>query len=102
MRARVDAGSAALHAEGQRILDWLTDAYGGHGQGTRVPSAAQFPEEQPFLTCRPVPYQGLESLQALYSAGMPPGLAEEANWFGVLSTPIPYHEFKRRLTEHEA
>ena len=102
MRARVDAGSAALHAEGQRILDWLTDAYGGHGQGTRVPSAAQFPEDQPFLTCRPVPYQGLESLQALYSAGMPPGLAEEANWFGVLSTPIPYHEFKRRLTEHEA
>jgi anaerobic magnesium-protoporphyrin IX monomethyl ester cyclase len=102
MRARVDAGSAALHAEGQRILDWLTAAYQGSGEQARVLDVAQPREEQSFLPCRMVPYRGLESLQELDTASLPTRPVDEPTWFGVLAVPIPYHEFRRRLAEHGA
>ena len=102
MRARVDASSAALHAEGQRIINWLTDAYERRGQPARVPGASQSPDAQPLLTCSPIPYQGLESLQALDLAVLPSGFVGQPNWFGVMSAPISYHEFRRQLSEHGA
>ena len=100
MRRRVDGGSAELHAEGQRILDWLTAAYEQRGQPAKMAGVAQFSEEQSFLPCRVVPYQGIESLQAMNRAGFPNETGEQRDWFGVLAEPIPYQDFKRRLAEH--
>jgi len=61
---------------------------------------AQYSEEQSFLPCRVVPYQGIESLQEMNWAGFPSGTGDERDWFGVLAEPIPYQDFRRRLAEH--
>jgi len=99
MRRRVDGSSAALHAEGQRLLDWLTAAYEQRGQPAKMARLAQFSEEPAFLPCRIVPYQGIESLQA-NCAGWSSGTGDERDCFGVLAEPIPYLDFRRRLAEH--
>jgi anaerobic magnesium-protoporphyrin IX monomethyl ester cyclase len=91
MRERVDDASAALHAEGQAVLDTLDDAYKSHGHA-RPP--ALLPEQLPFRTSRPAPYRGLASVvhPEIETVG-------EASWFGVLATPIPYADFKEQLNQ---
>ena len=102
MRARVDGGSSSLHAEGQRILDWLTASYEKRGEPARMVYFAPSSEEQSLMPCRIVPYQGIESLQEMNSASLTVGPVAEPDLFGVLVEPIPYPEFRRRLAEHGA
>jgi len=91
LREHVDYGSAALHADGQRVLDALDAAFESAGQ--QRPAAVP-PERLPFRTSRPAPYRGLATM---FDTERPTN--GEPSWFGVLSTPIPYPDFKKRLEE---
>lgn len=91
LREHVDAGSAALHADGQAVLDALDAAYKNHDG--RKPAAVPA-ERLPFRTSRPAPYRGLATM-----FDMEPSSFGEASWFGVLAAPIPYGEFKKQLEE---
>ena len=89
LRDRVDEGSAALHADGQAVLDALDAAFKNAGQER---PAAVPPERLPFRTSRPAPYRGLATMFDTDSTSKP-------GWFGVLATPIPYGDFKKHLEE---
>jgi anaerobic magnesium-protoporphyrin IX monomethyl ester cyclase len=89
LRGRVDEGSAALHADGQAVLDALDAAFENVGQER---PAAVPPERLPFRTSRPAPYRGLATMFDTDSTSQP-------GWFGVLATPIPYGDFKKHLEE---
>lgn len=97
MRERVDERSQELHAQGERILRWLNDAYETRGQNAKVPKPGM--AELPFLSCKPAPYGGLDSLKELEF------VTPEAEWmngvdlFGMGSAPIPYNMFRSRLVE---
>jgi len=93
MRERVDAHSADLLARGQRVLNWLEDAYARKSAGLPGPPPA--PPEQYATHDR--------------SSGRPeiPGLEftrpgsgwEDVDLFGVSRAPVPYRVFQARLAE---
>jgi anaerobic magnesium-protoporphyrin IX monomethyl ester cyclase len=91
MRVRVDDASAALHGQGQAVLDWLTGIHEQRDPSLR-PIAPLLAEELPFRTSKPMPYRGLASVTANNATAEP-------GWFGVIATPIPYSEFKNYLAE---
>jgi len=73
------------------VLDALDAAFESAGQ--QRPAAVP-PERLPFRTSRPAPYRGLATM---FDTERPTN--GEPSWFGVLSTPIPYPDFKKRLEE---
>ena len=97
MRARVDAAGATLHAQGQWVLDWLNQVYESRGQNRTSPTAPPCTQTLPFRTSKPAPYCGLQSLEHLEHADSSDHAPEKPAWFGVIATPIPYEEFKRKL-----
>ncbi len=85
MRERVDERSSELHARGESLLQRLNDAYKRRGQKTgrpELPAAG-------FMGCKPVPYQGLDSLEKskLDKVGMIIGPF----------TAIPYNVFRNQM-----
>lgn len=100
MRGIVDARSAKLHAQGERILRWLDSAYECRDQEKGISTPRQIQTGLPFLGGQPIPYSGLDSLSELEWASLPGGM-ESADLLGLASTPIPYDVFQRRLAEQE-
>jgi len=103
MRAQVDEKSRELHDDGERILDWLNDTYEHQGQPgpegkTLLPSTAGFP----FLACKPVPYRGLQSLKELEFVSTGPEGAGGDDLLSPAPVPIPYDQFKSRLTSQKS
>jgi hypothetical protein len=99
MREEVDRRSEDLHAEGEKLLGRLTQAYEGRGHADLTARAVQDAEGLSFLRCKPMPYTGPESLAALEF------LPSTENWegtelFGMGLSAVPYHIFKKRLAEH--
>jgi anaerobic magnesium-protoporphyrin IX monomethyl ester cyclase len=98
MREEVDAASASLRHDGERILAWLEDAYADVAAGSpqRQVTAQWADLELPWET-QAIPYRGVEHLaDASLSIG-------DLDLFGLGSRPIPYGEFRKRLdAEREA
>lgn len=94
IREQVDANGLALHREGERLIDWLTDTW---ESGDRRTAPAPRPQdEQPLLSLRPIPYDGPASLRGLEAGS---GAPEETWHFGMARTPIPYHPLRRNVVE---
>lgn len=95
LRGRVDRQSRALLVRGERILNWLEDAYTRRASAVRhgSPAAAEplsFGAHEEQATFSPLP--GLEFTR--------PGSGWEAvDLFGVARAPVPYQVFRARLAE---
>ncbi len=100
MREEVDQRSGNLHAEGERLLRRLTQAYERRGQSDLAGRAVQDVGGLPFLDCKPMPYSGPENLEALEFLS-PIENWEETELFGMKLSAVPYHIFKKRLAEHQ-
>jgi len=94
MRERVDDHSADLLARGQRVLNWLEDAYARKSAGvTGAPPAP--PEVLPASDRHPSTPEipGLEFIR--------PGWGwENVDLFGVSQAPVPYRVYQARLAEY--
>jgi hypothetical protein len=106
MRQEVDARSAAMHAQGERLIDWMTGAYERKGQVRPRPvpmpvSASPGPAE-PARRPGLVPYAGRESLKSKEFAVAQSESVDAAELFSVAPGAIPYDEFKRQMAEMEA
>jgi hypothetical protein len=64
MREEVDARSAVLHAEGERILRLLQESY-EHGASHAVEDSFESVFGLSWVNCAPTPYQGLERVEEL-------------------------------------
>lgn len=96
MRERVDRHSAGLATRGERVLNWLEDAYSRKAAGlpgyTPAPDEPAVGESQPQPSSAEIP--GLEFIR--------PGSGWEfVDLFGVSRAPVPYHVFKARLADHQ-
>jgi hypothetical protein len=99
MREEVDRRSKDLHAEGERLLRRLDQAYERRGQTDAVERAVLDVGGLPFLDCKPMPYTGPESLAALEF--LPTGGSWEGSGaISMAQSAVPYHIFKKRLAEH--
>jgi len=88
----VDQRSQSLHIQGERILGWLDEAFQQRGEPAQqrpAPASAGLPS----IGCRALPYRGVEGLQGIDFFNGADGPA---------GGPIPYHVFKRALTEQAA
>jgi len=101
MRKRVDERSRELHAQGERILRWLNDAYERCGQDAKVPRPMPSGVGLSFLGCNPMPYRGLDSMRELEFVTLGAGWADGADLFGIAPALIPYHTFKSRLAQQK-
>jgi len=101
MRERVDERSRGLHAQGERILRRLSNTYDHRGQDVRVSRFVSNTGALPFLSCKPKPYYGLESLENLEFMTPDSEWMEDTDLLGVAPAPIPYHVFKNRLAEQK-
>ena len=101
MRERVDERSRGLHAQGERILRRLSNTYDHRGQDARVSRFVSNTGALPFLSCKPKPYYGLESLENLEFMTPDSEWMEDTDLLGVAPAPIPYHVFKNRLAEQK-
>ncbi len=92
MRQRVDDGGIALRVKGERILERLRHVSAGGGEVHSEPTAAA--GAFAFLSADggAIPYNGVASLAR--EGADPVGLG----FFGALRRPIPYEEFKQRMT----
>lgn len=98
MRQQVDQRGRALHAEGERILNWLTESYEGGGKRAAIgPSPVSV--GMPFLSCRIAPYSGPDSLRELRF--LAPDEQQPPDLFAINPAPVPYHLFKSRLAEQQ-
>ena len=93
MRERVDIHSSGLLTRGQRVLNWLEDAYARKSAGLPGPPAPppemSAPVDQPVAPVIP----GLEFIQA--GSGW-----EQVDLFGVAQAPVPYRVYQARLAEY--
>jgi hypothetical protein len=100
MKGRVTAAGEELRDEGERILAAMTASYEHHAHGTHASQAVESPVTLPMFGGRPVPYTGLKSLGEVEYTGFDlAGSVSEI--LGVLSSPVPYGEFKRALEPDE-
>jgi len=93
MRERIDAHSADLLTRGQRVLNWLEDAYARKSAGLTGPPPAP-PEERARADARASAPEipGLEFTR--------PGSGwEDVDLFGVSRAPVPYRVYQARLAE---
>ena len=94
MRERVDAHSGGLLTRGQRVLNWLEDAYARKSAGLSGPPPA--PPEEHSRTGRnvsPPEIPGLEFIRL--GSGW-----ENVDLFGVSQAPVPYRVYQARLAEY--
>ena len=98
----MDRRSRQLHAQGERLIEWMTGLYEGRVEGTAVP--APTPSRRPEPLRRPglVPYSGPESLQDPRFAAAQPEPLDVADLFGIAPGAMPYDEFKRRMADMKA
>jgi anaerobic magnesium-protoporphyrin IX monomethyl ester cyclase len=102
MRHRVDAGSAELRTEGERLLAWMESAYEAHvADRPRPEAAAVVTSRMPVLDMRPMPYAGLESFGTVESHVPDAQAVDRLGLFGLVPAPIPYEEFRRRIETQE-
>jgi radical SAM superfamily enzyme YgiQ (UPF0313 family) len=103
MREKVDARSTELHADGERLLRWITAS---HEQRQPLPASAlapgSQPAESPWAAWAAIPYRGLETLE------QPVPVMPDDGWLAALglldpasTRPIPYDEFKRQLEQEK-
>lgn len=85
MRELVDAKSRVLRAEGEGILNSLNEAFEGRGMPNEDISRAIHLGSSPCAV-------GLDPWDQAYSQG------GEADFFGLIQTPIPYQTFKYQLS----
>ena len=93
MREHVDQRSQSLHVQGERILGWLDEAFQNRGRNLALQKPALANAGLPSIGCRALPYRGIEGLQGIDFFNGADGPA---------GGPIPYHIFKRALTEQTA
>jgi hypothetical protein len=94
MRERVDIHSSDLLARGQRVLNWLEDAYARKSAGLTGPPPAP-PEVRAGSDRHPSAPEipGLEFIR--------PGSGwENVDLFGVSQAPVPYRVYQARLAEY--
>ena len=93
MRQRVDDGGIALRVKGEGILERLRQVSTGGGEVQSEPTAVAAGAFA-FLSAGrgAIPYNGVASL--VREGADPVGLG----FFGALRRPIPYEEFKQRMT----
>jgi radical SAM superfamily enzyme YgiQ (UPF0313 family) len=94
MRVRVDRCSQRLLSRGERVLNWMEDAYARKAAGLPSPAPAPRDLDQTASTDdRPVPQiPGLEFTR--------PGAGwEMVDLFGVSRAPVPYQVFRARIAE---
>jgi hypothetical protein len=97
MRGQVDERSAGLRVQGERILDWLNEAYEGHAPDVR-PAVVEFsPPAVPPSGVSAIPDEVLEAIGLAPDIGGK--LLDELNLFGPVSAPVPYDDFKRQLVD---
>jgi hypothetical protein len=101
MRQEVDARSSNLHAQGERLIDWMTDAYERRAGGHPMPPPPQVRTVQPAQRASLVPYRGLESLQRREYAAAQAERGDAGDLFGIAPGAIAYDEFKRQMAEME-
>ncbi|OQZ04017.1 MAG: hypothetical protein B6D34_05305 [Candidatus Brocadia sp. UTAMX1] len=101
MRERVDERSRDLHAQGERILRWLSNTYEHRDQDARVSGFVSNTGTLPFLNFKLMPYSGTESLENLEFVTTEAGRTEDADLLGVAAAPIPYTTFKNRLAQQK-
>jgi hypothetical protein len=100
MRATVDAKSRSLRAQGEYILQWLTDSYEGNVPTKRPGQIPTFHEDRELSPAGgPMPYQGLQKWHHGMSRGPRTGRGTGMDALGIITTPIPYDEFKKRLSK---
>lgn len=87
MRERVDERSIELHARGDSLLQRLNYAYERRGQKLGKPELP--PSGISFIGFKPVPYQGLDSLEKSKLAGVGPFAA------------IPYNIFRNQMEQQK-
>jgi anaerobic magnesium-protoporphyrin IX monomethyl ester cyclase len=97
MRARVDRQSRELLVRGERILNWLEDAYARKASGIEGPT----PIPRDLADCHPnnglPPAPNIPGLEFTR-----PGSGWEAvDLFGVSHAPVPYNVFRARLAEED-
>ena len=94
MRERVDNHSANLLTRGQRVLNWLEDAYARKSAGLTGPPPPP-PEAQagPDRNIDAPEIPGLEFIRR--GSGW-----EDVDLFGVSQAPVPYRVYKARLAEY--
>jgi hypothetical protein len=105
MRTEVDHRSAGLRQQGERILDWLTSAVDGceeiapaYVPGVRKVNSSDSGSLSDATGWSIQPERAsFGSHPARQNAWDDP----VSNLLGILTTPIPYEEFKRRLAEDE-
>lgn len=100
MRASVDAGSARLLRQGERILGVLEDAYKTGAAGKRPLRQPRLSEGLAFLRPRPVRYTGLDQLEEL-DLLTPEDDGSPLNFFGLASAPITYAALRSQLADRE-
>ena len=101
MRSYVDERSQTLHAQGERILRWLEDAYKGWSRAGKVTKPISTGAVLPFLSCKPVPYRGLDTLRELELGAPEAGTEAGIDLLGMGSGPIPYNVFKSQLAQEK-
>jgi anaerobic magnesium-protoporphyrin IX monomethyl ester cyclase len=92
VRQRVDDGGIFLRAKGERILERLRQVCSGGVEEQSEPTAVEGAFGFTSAGGVAIPYTGVASLAR--EGADPVGLA----FFGALRRPIPYEEFKQRMT----
>lgn len=96
LRKQVDQRSLALHDEGEGILRRLDETYRMKDKDSTAVTPKGARGGRTFLDLKAGPIQGLWDLQGTDGL-MSNGLADGADLLGMISAPIPYDEFKRRM-----
>ena len=97
MRQNIDEKSMELHVEGERILEWLEEAYSG--KRTDMSRMTPHIRTPSLFDCGLTPYYGFEgvrSWQPTLRITEEPG---EMRSLKIPSSPIPYDLFKARLRQ---
>ena len=99
MRRQVDERGRSLHREGEAILNRLTSTFANQEKTTPLHRKSLLANGLSFLATRPLPYNGVDQLGQLefISEGSEES-AEPLEFFGTASGPVPYSEFKKRLS----
>ena len=93
MRERVDIHSGDLLTRGQRVLNWLEDAYARKSAGLTGPAPA--PPEPPVSPDRHAYAPEIPGLEFTR-----PGSGwEDVDLFGVSQAPVPYRVYQARLAD---
>jgi anaerobic magnesium-protoporphyrin IX monomethyl ester cyclase len=99
MRQGVDAHSAALHAQGEELLQWLDALYERRDEPSKQNRLYSSHLPMSHLGYRALDESGANHLGQRFQSVLGSGWDLGTDPFGTLPSPIPYGEFKRRMAE---